>query len=108
MEGERQIEETVTRDIRYDLSRLPADAVAIGAAVRGYWEIENTLPWVLNVAFREDACRVRTGHAAETLAVLRHLALNLLRRETATKIGLKAKCLKAGWDEANVLKVLVA
>ena len=63
---------------------------------------------MLDVAFREDESRVRVGHAAENLAVLRHLALNLVRRERTAKVGIKAKRLKAGWDATYLLKVLAS
>jgi predicted transposase YbfD/YdcC len=108
VEGERRTAEGVTRDRRQFLSSLPADPGAIAAAVRGHWGIENKLHWVLDVAFREDDCRVRRGFAAENLAVLRHLALNLLRREPTARLGVKAKRLKAGWDESDLLAVLAA
>ena len=85
---------------------LPGDAATLGAAVRGHWGIENRLHWVLDIAFREDESRVRQGHADQNLAVLRRLALNLLRQETTAKMGTKAKRLKAGWDHAYLLKLL--
>ena len=68
--------------------------------------IQNRLHWVLDIAFREDESRVRQGQADQNLAILRRLALNLLRQETTTKMGAKAKRLKAGWDEGYLLKVL--
>ncbi len=106
IEDERRIDSQITRARRYYLSSLPAAAARLAAAVRGHWGIENRLHWVLDVAFREDECRVRTGHAPANFAVLRHIALNLLRQEPSPKVGIKAKRLKCGWDDAYLLKVL--
>ena len=107
VEGERRSGDTASRETRYYLSSLPADAVRIGQAARAHWGIENSLHWVLDVAFREDESRVRTGHAAQNLAVLRQLALTLLRRETTAKVGIKAKRLMCGWD-TNYLRTVLA
>jgi len=79
---------------------------AEGRAVRGDWGIENGLHRVLAMAFREDESRVRAGHGAENLIVLRHRVVNRLKRERRAKVGIKAQRLKAGWDEQYLLKIL--
>ena len=89
------------------LSSIP-DLAAQEAAriVRAHWQIENGLHWVLDIAFREDEARARKGHAAENLATVRSIALNLLKQETSSKRGIKTKRLRAGWDHRTLLKVL--
>jgi predicted transposase YbfD/YdcC len=108
VERERQVGADRSHEVWYYLSSLDGNARAFAAAVRDHWGIENGLHWVLDVAFAEDSCRVRTGHAAHNLAILRRFALNLLRQEPTARVGIKAKRLKAGWDHAYLLKVLGA
>ena len=91
---------------RYYISSMRAKASKLLGAVRGHWGIENSLHWVLDMAFDEDHCRVRTGHADRNLAVVRHMALNMLKQEKTAKVGIKARSKRAGWDESYLLKVL--
>jgi len=105
VEAERREQGKVSRETRYFLTSL-TDAATFGRAVRGHWGIENGLHWVLDMAFREDESRVRVGHGAANLVVLRHMVVNLLRRERTAKVGIKAKRLKAGWDEQYLLNIL--
>ena len=99
--GERESEE-----VRYFISSLPPTAETLGQAVRAHWGIENSLHWVLDMAFREDECRKRKDNSAENFAVLRHLTLNLLKREKGCKRSIAGKRLLAGWDESYMEKVL--
>jgi predicted transposase YbfD/YdcC len=82
------------------------DAAYFAGLIRDHWGIENKLHWCLDVAFAEDDCRVRIGHAAENLARLRRIGFNLLKQETSCKRGLAAKRLRAGWNHDYLLKVL--
>lgn len=108
--AKRQIGTEVSEETRYYLSSLTGDTPNLAEkaldAVRCHWGVENKLHWVLDVTFREDHCRARTGNSGENLAVLRHIALNLFRRDKSTRLSLRAKRRKAGWDDAYLLKLL--
>lgn len=97
-----------TTSVRYYLSSLPGDAQPIAEAVRSHWGIENSLHWVLDMAFREDESRAYKGDSAQNLAVLRKLALTLIQQDRTRKIGVKASRLKAGWDTGYLLHLLGA
>jgi predicted transposase YbfD/YdcC len=102
----RIIDGQETVKTRFYISSLEADAKRILKATHQHWSIENGLHWVLDIAFNEDRSRVRKDHAPANLAVLRHMAVNLLKQETSAKGGIKAKRLQAGWNEDYLLKVL--
>jgi len=104
--AERRLEQKTSVDLRYYISSLSTGARHHLKTVRNHWGIENQVHWVLDVAFREDDSRVRKENGPQNLAILRHIALNLLKQETTAKCGIKAKRLKAGWDENYLLKVL--
>ena len=106
VESERLVDGKTTRQVRYYISSLPNRAETLLATVRGHWGVENSVHWVLDVAFREDDSRVRKGNAPENLAVLRRIALNMLKAETTSKGGIAAKRKRAGWDNDYLRKVL--
>jgi len=106
VEAIREIGGQKTAERRYYLSSLPLDVSLFARAVRGHWGVENKLHWVLDVCFREDQSRARAGYAAENLATLRRLALNLLNREKTKKRGVKGKQLNASWNHAYLLQLL--
>lgn len=110
VERERRIGDKVSVEPHYflsSLSRKTASAARLGRIVRQHWQIENGLHWILDVAFDEDACRIRRDNAPANWAILRHTALNLLRKHPG-KMGVKAKQKKAGWDERFLLEVIVS
>ncbi len=106
IESHRHQGDEHTCEVRYYTSSLPGDPKLLNRVIRTHWTIENQLHWGLDVAFREDDSRVRQGYAAENLAVLRHIALNLLKQERSVKLGIQNKRLRAGWDNDYLLKVL--
>jgi predicted transposase YbfD/YdcC len=106
VEAERHIGDQVSRERRYYLSTLPQHPQRFAEAVRGHWGIENSVHWILDVVFHEDACRIRHGHAPENFAVLRHIALNVLRQETSYRRGIAGKRKRAGWDDTYMTHLL--
>lgn len=106
--SERRRKQKTEVKVRYFITSLANDARQILSAKRAHWGIENSLHWVLDVAFREDDSRVRQGNADQNLAILRHVALNLLKHEKTARGGTKAKRLQAAWNEDYLVKVLSA
>jgi predicted transposase YbfD/YdcC len=106
VEAVREVAGVLTTQRRYYLSSLPAQVERFAAAVRGHWEIENCVHWVLDVQMGEDRCTVRQHNAAQNLAALRALCLNQLRRDQQVKLGIRGKQKAAGWDHQYLASLL--
>jgi predicted transposase YbfD/YdcC len=106
VEAERGVGVQVTKERRYYIMSLESDAQAL--AVRSDWGTENGLHWVLDIASQEDACRMRKDYSQQNFVVLRHMALNLPKQEQTATCDIKARQLKAGWNEDYIRQVLAA
>ncbi len=98
VESTREMNDELSHEKRYYISSLECDAEKFGHAVRSHWGIENSVHWVLDIAFREDESRIRKGSAPENFAAIRHIALNLLRNNKEFKGSVKTKRLNAAMD----------
>ena len=103
----RECKDKTTEETRYFITSMEAsNPERLGQIVRAHWGIENNLHWVLDYAFREDDQRMRSGNSDANMAVVRHIALNLVKTEKTVKLGVKNKRLNAGWDEDYLLKIV--
>lgn len=103
----RECKDKTTEETRYFISSMDtSNPERLGQIVRAHWGIENNLHWVLDYAFREDDQRMRSGNGDANMAVVRHIALNLVKAEKTVKLGVKNKRLNAGWDEDYLLKIV--
>jgi predicted transposase YbfD/YdcC len=105
IQRERRIGAQVTHQTAYYISSLPADAARLLLATQHHWAIENSFHWVLDVTFAEDRSRIRNEHSAENMAVLRSLALNLLKRDPS-KSSLRQKRFRAAMDNDFLLHLI--
>lgn len=108
VERTREVSGTISTELHYYISSLGEDtsAEAFLATTRQHWSVENNLHWVLDVQFREDDRRIRSGHGAENYSRLSRIALNLLKADKTLKVGIKSKRLNAGWDHDYLLHLL--
>jgi predicted transposase YbfD/YdcC len=105
IQREQRDGDTITRDTAYYISSLTAHAATILSATQHHWTIENSFHWVLDVTFNEDDSRIRSGESAENMAVLRTVALNLLKQDTS-KSSLRQKRFRAAMDNDFLLHLL--
>jgi predicted transposase YbfD/YdcC len=106
VESIRTIDETVTTEYRYYISSLPADPVVFGASVRAHWGIENSLHYVLDVAFGEDTCRIKSGNGPENIAFIRKIALSLARSDNDSKRSIASRIKQMAWSEQYLERLL--
>jgi predicted transposase YbfD/YdcC len=100
-----ELKDRCRTDTRYYISSATLTAEAAAHAVRGHWGIENRLHWVLDVVFGDDQARLRTGHGATNMAIVRHFAINLVRAVTDKK-SIKLRRKLAGWDVSYLASIL--
>lgn len=105
VEAKVELRDRCTCERRFYISSAPLSAARCAEAVRAHWRIENSLHWVLDVGFGEDHSRLRKGHGAKNMALVRHFALNLVRRAT-DKRSLKRRRKRAGWDPLYLEQLL--
>ncbi|KKI98718.1 ISAs1 family transposase [Prochlorothrix hollandica] len=103
----RHLWNKITTEVRFYISSLPSNAARHDQVVRSHWSVENSLHWVLDVTFNEDASRIRQGYGAENFGLLRRLCVSLLNREPS-KLSLKMKRYTAALDNDFLLKILAA
>jgi predicted transposase YbfD/YdcC len=106
VERERQFVDKTEYETSYYIGSLANNAEKFSHATRSHWRVENSLHWVLDVTFREDESRIRKDNAPDNFAVLRHIALNMIKKETSLKKSIKCKRLRAGWDDNYLSKIL--
>lgn len=106
VERQRDVNNEVSLEKQYYISSHAFNDPKNQQAIRGHWDIENNLHWCLDIAFDEDHSRIRSKNAAHNMAIIRHIALNLLKQDKKTKAGLKAKRKKAGWSEKYLAQII--
>lgn len=106
IKSKREIKGKVETESRYYISSLSAEAKPLATFIRQHWGVENRLHWVLDVVFREDDSRIRKGHGAENMAVIRHMAINLIKQDKSSKFSIKKMRYMATLDVSYLEKIL--
>jgi len=106
IESERLINNKKESSMRYFISSMEGKASDILSTQRSHWEIGNSLHWILDIACNEDRCWVRKDNAPDNFSIIRKMSLNLLKQDKSLKVGIRAKRLRCGWDQAYSMRVL--
>ncbi len=106
MKAKESLKEKIKKSVRCYISSLNAASERFQEIIRSHWAIENKLHWTLDVSFGEDPNRKRKINAAQNFYLINKIALNLAKKESSKKIGIKSKLKIAGWDENYLLKIL--
>jgi predicted transposase YbfD/YdcC len=106
VESNREINGVSTKERRYFISSLPADIEQFAHAVRGHWGIENSLHYVLDVVFGEDACRIKTDNGPENMAIIRKIAMTVARADKDSKSSLVSRVRRMAWSDTYCEKLL--
>jgi predicted transposase YbfD/YdcC len=108
VKAKRIIGDEESQESRFYVSSLAPDAQLLSKAVRAHWGVENSVHWVLDMVFREDESRMRMGNSPENFAILRRIALNLVRRDVTSKRSLKGRRKICGWNNKYLENLLFA
>ncbi len=103
LSSKRIVNNKISKENCYYITSLDTSAKKIGEAIRKHWAIENILHWVLDVSFRENQSRIRKGNGPENMAIMRHCAINMIRRFKNKRQSIKELKKQAAWDE-EILK----
>ncbi|WP_214662784.1 ISAs1 family transposase, partial [Amazonocrinis nigriterrae] len=106
VESVRSLNDETTVETRYFISSLEENIEQFANAIRSHWGIENSLHWILDVAFKEDESRIRKDNAPQNFAIIRQIAVNLLGKEKRVKRGIKNKQFLAAMDNNYLLNIL--
>ncbi len=107
VESQRETAGKTECETRLYITSLELPASALGPIIRSHWAVENNLHWVMDMVFRDDECRIRTGHAPANFTTIKHIASNLFQRVKG-KDSLRLKRKIAGWDDEFLISLLFA
>lgn len=105
---QREVDGVTSQEVSFYISSLKGDIAVMAGAIRGHWGIENSLHWTLDMTFREDDSRIRKDNAPENMAVIRHMALNMLQKENSKKRSIRKKRLRAGFNNDFLTSIINA